>query len=73
MVYTQLIRITAYNTSCSSQCSMTGVTKAHGMCNPVCGMVHIRVAHVAAVDFLSRYLNGPLPHVRHHITINKMC
>ena len=22
---------------------------------------------------LSRYLNGPLPYVRHHITVNKMC
>ena len=32
-----------------------------------------RVAHVAAVGFISRYLNGPLPYVRHHITVNKMC
>ena len=29
-----------------------------------------RVFHVvAAAGFLSRYLNGPLPHVRHHATI----
>ena len=27
---------------------------------------------MAAADFLSRYLNGPLPFVRRHITINKM-
>ena len=32
-----------------------------------------RVAHVAAAGFLSRYLNGPLPYVQHHITVNKMC
>ena len=44
----------------------------HGMCSPVCGVVHIkdpslpieRVAHVvAAAGFLSRYLNDPLPYV----------
>ena len=48
---------------------------------PVCGMMHIiepllqteRVAYVAAAGFLSRYLNGPLPYVRRHITVNKMC
>ena len=42
--------------------------KGHGMCYPVCGMVHIkeplllieRVAHVAAAGFLSHFLNGPL-------------
>ena len=39
--------------------------KGRGMCYPVCGMMHIkeRVAIVAAVGFLSRYLNGPLPYV----------
>ena len=46
--------------------------KGCGMCNPVCGMVHIKepllsikktVAHVAAAGFLSRSLNGPLPYV----------
>ena len=31
-----------------------------------------RVAHVAAACFLSRYLNGPLPYVRRHITVNKI-
>ena len=54
--------------------------KSSGMCYPVCGMVHIkkhcclseRVAHVAPVGFLSRYLNGPLPYVRHHITVTKV-
>ena len=55
----------------------------HDWCNKdhagyyhVCWMVHIkeseRLAHVAAADFLSRYLNGPLPYVRRHITVNKM-
>ena len=55
--------------------------KGCGMWYPVCGMVHIKepllliekVAHVAAAGFLSRYLNGPLPCVRRHITENKMC
>ena len=28
---------------------------------------------VVAVGFLSHYLNGPLPYVQHHITVNKMC
>ena len=28
---------------------------------------------MAAVGFLSNYLSGPLPYVRRHITINKMC
>ena len=49
---------------------MIGVTKGCGMCYPVCAMVHIkepllliRVAHVAAVGFLSHYLSGHLPYV----------
>ena len=55
---------------------------ASGMCYPVCGMAHIkeplllfteRVAHVTAAGFLSHYLSGPLPYVRRHITVNKMC
>ena len=53
--------------------------KGHGMCYPVSGMVHIKepllligVVHVVAAGFLSRYLNGPLPYVRRHITVNKM-
>ena len=25
-----------------SQCSTTGVTKGHGMCYPVCGIMHIK-------------------------------
>ena len=58
----------------------------HDWCNkdyPVCEMVHIKEPLlligtssyyvVEAADFLSRYLNGPLPYVRHHITVNKMC
>ena len=32
-----------------------------------------KVAHVAAADFLSHYLNGPLPYVWCHITVTKMC
>ena len=32
-----------------------------------------KVTYMAAVGFLSRYLNGPLPYIRRHITINKMC
>ena len=44
--------------------------KGHGMCYPICGMMHIkesllqseRVAHVAAVGCLSHYLSGPLPY-----------
>ena len=32
------------------------------------------VSHVvAAAGFLSRNWNGPLPYVRRHVTINKMC
>ena len=55
--------------------------KGHGMCYPVWDGTYKRtfaanqkrVAHVAAAGFLSRYLNGPLPHVQCHITVNKMC
>ena len=55
--------------------------KGRGMYYPVCGMMHIKepllligkVAYVAAAGFLARYLSGPLPYVRHHITVNKMC
>ena len=54
--------------------------KGRGMYYPVCGMMHIKepllliekVAIVAAAGFLSRYLNGPLPHIRRYITVNKM-
>ena len=60
----------------SSQCSTPG------MWYLVCGMVHINnpllltgssSKLVAAAGFLTRYLSGPLPYVRIHITINKMC
>ena len=67
--------------SCSSQCSTTGVTKAM-----VCAILSVdvaykrtlaviseKVAHVVAAGFLSRYLSGPLPYVRRHVTVNKMC
>ena len=33
--------------------------KGRGMCYPVSGMVHIKVAYVAAAGFLSHYQNGP--------------
>ena len=41
------------------------------MCNPVCGIVHIKepllligkIANVVAAGFLSRSVNGPLPYV----------
>ena len=48
----------------SSQCSMTGITKAYCMCCPVCGMVHLkdpmllkRVGHVVvtAVSSLTEW------------------
>ena len=56
------------------QRSTTGVEKAL-LC--VCGTMHIksseRIAHVAAASFLSGYLSGPLPYIRRHITVNKMC
>ena len=55
--------------------------KGCGICYPVCGMVHIKEpllligkSSLCGVSgFLSRYLNGPLPYVRCHITINEMC
>ena len=53
--------------------------KGRGMCYPVCGMVHIKQlllligksTHVGVAGFLSRYVNGPLPYVRRHITVTK--
>ena len=49
--------------------------KGRDMCYPVCRMVHIEepCAHVVVAGFLSRYVSGPLPYVRRHITVNKMC
>ena len=32
-----------------------------------------RVANVAGADFFSLYRSGPLPYVRRHIKVNKMC
>ena len=66
--------------SLSSQCSMTGVTKAMVCIRLSCLWddaykitlaANRKVAHVAAAGFLSRYLNGPLPYVWRHITVNK--
>ena len=58
-------------------------TKGCGMCHPVCGIVHIKEPLLligksspcggSRFPLLSRYLNGPLPHVWRHITVNKMC
>ena len=52
--------------------------KGRGMYYPVCGMMLIKeplllIGKITAAGFLSRYLNGSLPYVRHHITVNKMC
>ena len=56
--------------------------KSHGVCYPVCGIVHIKepllvikktVAYVVAAGLLFRYLNGPLPYVQYHITVNEKC
>ena len=52
-----------YNDSFCVQVVPAWCNKGCGMCYPVCGMVHIkkliRVAYVAAADFLSHYQNGP--------------
>ena len=52
--------------------------KGHGMCYPVCGMMHIKeplllISQCDGSGFpLSFYLSGPLPYARHHITVNNM-
>ena len=58
--------------------SLNSLTHSH-IGYPVCGMVHIKetllliaITHVAAVGFLSLYLNGPLPYVQRHITVYKI-
>ena len=50
-----------------------------GMCYPVCGIVHIkepllliRKSSLCGDSRFPRYLNGPLPYIRRHITVNKM-
>ena len=52
--------------------------KGHGMCYPVCGMVHIkelseRVARMAVMGFLSIYLSGSLPYVQWDIEPSTTC
>ena len=54
--------------------------KGRGMCYPVLDNAYKmtiaanwKVAYVAAAGFLSRYLKGPLPYVRRHVAVNKMC
>ena len=50
-------------------------TELHLAPVPVGDLVSISYVdnYVAAAGFLSRYLSGPLPYVRRHITVNKMC
>ena len=57
------------------------LTFCFGICYPVCGMMHIKEPLllirkssliVVAAGFLSCYLNGSLPCVPHHITLNKI-
>ena len=45
--------------------------KGCGICYPVCGMTHIKDPLLLIGK--SSYLNRPLPYVRRHITVNKMC
>ena len=57
--------------------------RGHGMCYPLCGMMHIKESLLLirkSSSFsggsgfpLTRCLNGSLPYVRCHITVNKMC
>ena len=55
--------------------------KGRGMCYPLCGMVHLKERLLIGKSSpcggsgfpLSLYLIGPLPDVRRHITVNKMC
>ena len=58
------------------------VSQRPGMCYPACGVVHIKESLLlieksnpcsGGTGFLSRSLSGPLPYVRRHITVNKMC
>ena len=54
----------------------TGVTNAIVYAILSVGVVHIKqpllLISKSSLYFLSRYLNGPLPYVRRHITLNKM-
>ena len=54
-------------------------TKGHGMCYPVCGMMHIKEpllligkSSYVAAGFLSRYLSGPLPYNRKYNVLNAL-
>ena len=48
--------------------------KGHGMCLSCLGMMHIRVAHVAAAGFFSRYLSSALSYSRKlSVLLNKTC
>ena len=55
--------------------------KGRGMCYPLCGIMHIKEPLLlieksslyGGSGFLSPYVNGPLPYVWRHITVNKMC
>ena len=55
--------------------------KGRGMCHPVCGMMHIKEpllligksSPCGGCRFPLSLSEGPLPYVRRHITVNKMC
>ena len=54
--------------------------KGRGMCYPVCGMMHIKEpllligkSSPCGGSGFPISLSGPLPYVRRHITVNKMC
>ena len=56
------------------------VNKGYGMCYLVCGMLHTKepllLIGKSSPCGMSRFpllLNGPLPYVWRHITVNKMC
>ena len=54
----------------SFQLVITGVIKAYVLS---CLWDDAYKKTLAAVDFHFRYLSSPLPYVRRHITVNKMC
>ena len=54
--------------------------KGHGMCYPVCDVVHIKEpllltgkSSPCGSSRILLSLSGHLPYVRRHITVNKMC
>ena len=54
--------------------------KGRGMCCPACGIVHIKEpllliekSNPCGGSGFPLYPSGPLPYVRRHISVNKMC